>query len=142
LENKDVLIDTTVFIEFLRKRNKKSSYLWKLKEAGHNFLASSITIFELYAGAISKRHKEDLNKLLKWVEIITFSTAIAQLSAEIFNELKAKNQLIEFRDIFIAATAIKTNVTLVKLNEKHFTRIKKLKIFDKQNFTKKYGTKD
>ncbi len=63
MENRDILIDTSIIIEFLRKQNKQLSYLWKIKEAGFNCLISTITVFELYAGAITKRHKKRFKQI-------------------------------------------------------------------------------
>ncbi len=60
--NRNILIDTSVIIEFLGKQNKQDTYLWRIKETGFNCLVSTITIFELYAGAITERHREDLNR--------------------------------------------------------------------------------
>ncbi len=116
MENKNILIDTNIIIEFLRKKNKQKSYLWKIKEMDLNCFISTITVFELYAGAITERHKRDLET--------------AKRSAEIYKELKNNNQLIEFRDIFIGATALETNLPIITLNEEHFKRIKGIKIYD------------
>ena len=131
--NRDILIDTNIIIDFLRKQNKQQTYLWKLKEADYNCIISTITVFELYAGAITLKHKDDLKKLLKWLEIQPLTTEIAQLSAEIYKDLKTQNELIEFRDIFIGATAIKINIPLMTLNNKYFIRIKGIKIYDIQS---------
>ena len=87
----------------------------------------------MYAGAITDRHKQDLEKLLKWIEIIPFTQEIAKRSAEIYKRLKANNQLIEFRDIFIGATALEMELPLITLNEVHFNRIKGIKIYDRNN---------
>ena len=133
MENRNILVDTSIIIEFLRKQKKQNSYLWKLKELDFNCFISTITVFELYAGAITKRHKEDLEKLLKWLEIIPFTNEIAQRSAEIYKELKLNNQLIEFRDIFIGATALEMKFPIITLNEVHFKRIKGIKIYNRNN---------
>lgn len=134
MDNRDILIDTTIIIDFLRKQNKQATYLWKVKEAGFIIRISTITVFELYAGAITDTHKDDLQKLLKWFEIIPFDFETARISAEIYKNLKKENQLIEFRDIFIAATSIKANISLLTLNKKHFNRIKDVKISELENF--------
>lgn len=134
MDNRDILIDTTIIIEFLRKQNKQATYLWKIKEAGFNIHISTITVFELYAGALTNTHKNDLKKLFKWFEIIPFGFDTARISAEIYKNLKLKNQLIEFRDIFIAATSIEVNIPLLTVNKKHFNRIKNIKIFELEDF--------
>jgi len=131
MENRNILVDTSIVIEFLRKKKKQNAYLWKIKESGFNCFISTITVFELYAGAITERHKEDLKRLLKWMEIIPFTNEIAQRSAEIYKELKFNNQVIEFRDIFIGATALEMKLPIITLNEAHFQRIKEIKIYDR-----------
>ena len=131
MENRNILVDTSMIIEFLRKKNKQNTYLWKLKELSFNCFISTITVFELYAGAITERHKEDLKRLLKWMEIIPFTNEIAQRSAEIYKELKLNNQLIEFRDIFIGATALEMKLPIITLNEGHFKRIKGIEIYNR-----------
>ncbi len=133
MENRNILIDTNIIIDFLRKQNKQQSYLWRIKEADFNCIISTITAFELYAGVISSRHKDDLKKLLKWLDLQPFTIEIAKISAEIYKDLKSKNQLIEFRDIFIGATAIQIDIPLLTQNEKHFTRIKGIRIYDIQS---------
>ncbi|MBX6422010.1 type II toxin-antitoxin system VapC family toxin [Thermosulfurimonas sp. F29] len=64
---------------------------------------------------------------------IPFTQEIAKRSAEIYKRLKANNQLIEFRDIFIGATALEMELPLITLNEVHFNRIKGIKIYDRNN---------
>ncbi len=84
---------------------------------------SSITFFELQCGVKTERHVEDIDKLCKWIRIIPFDNEIADISSIIYQDLKRKNVLIEFRDIFIAATAIAENLCVATLNRKHFERI-------------------
>ena len=132
MEYRDILIDTNIIIDFLRKSNKQKTSLWKIKESNYNSIISTITVFELYAGATSERHTDDLKRLIKWLEIQPLTASIAQLSAEIYKDLKAHNQLIEFRDIFIGATAIKLNIPLLTLNDKHFVRIKGIRLYDRK----------
>jgi len=47
----------------------------------------------------------------------------AEKAAEIYRDLKTQNKGIEFRDLFIAATALRNDCQLVTLNRKHFSRI-------------------
>ncbi|WP_038056411.1 type II toxin-antitoxin system VapC family toxin [Thermodesulfobacterium hydrogeniphilum] len=58
------------------------------------------------------------------MEIIPFTNEIAQCSAEIYKELKLNNQLIEFRDIFIGATALEMKFPIITLNEAHLNELK------------------
>ena len=45
-------------------------------------------------------------------------------------ELKAKNRLIEFRDIFIAATAHQHNLPIATLNGKHFECVAQITLIE------------
>ncbi len=42
MADRGILIDTSVIIDFLRKKNKQNSILWKLKEK-HDCFMSAIT---------------------------------------------------------------------------------------------------
>ena len=128
MENRRIVADTSVLIEFLRKRNRKKSLLWQLMERNHSIVISTITVFELYAGAETEQHYEDLAKLLKWLEVVNLTEEVARTSGEIYKELKRKNTIIEFRDIFIGAMAIEFDLPLVTLHEKHFKKMEKLKL--------------
>ena len=123
--NRRILVDTSVIIEFLRKDNKEKSWLWRLQE---NFICfiSSITLFELLSGAKTDKHIEDIGKITKWIETIEFDDEIATTAALIFRNLKQRNQLIDYRDIFIAATAKNHHLKLATLNVNHFERIEGL----------------
>ncbi len=46
----NVLIDTSVVIDFLRKKDKRKTLLWRIRAENQCHL-SVITLFELYAGA-------------------------------------------------------------------------------------------
>ena len=121
--NPRILTDTSVIIDFLRKKNKRTSVLWRIRENNVCFM-SSVTLFELQCGAKTEKHSEDIGKLRKWIRTIAFDNEIAEISSIIYQRLKWEHKLIEFRDIFIAATAIAENLCVATLNTKHFERIK------------------
>ena len=122
MADRDVLIDTSVIIDFLRKRYKDRSLLWTLK-ANYNCFMSVITVFELFAGAVTEQKSQDIRKILKWIETVPLNTGIAELSAHLYQDLKHRNEQIEFRDIFIGATALFHRYPLATLNRKHFSRL-------------------
>lgn len=66
--------------------------------------------------------------LLKWFEIIEFDEGIAQIAGEIFRQLKKEKLLIDYRDIFIGASAIFYKLSLATLNIKHFEKIQNLEL--------------
>ena len=127
MEYKRVLIDTSIFIDYFRKENKKNTKLYILQKNGYKFVTSSICYFEYLSG--SKNREFDLI-LFKNIDIIDFDKQQASISAEIFQELKKQNSIIEFRDILISSSAIVLDIPLVTLNQKHFKRIKNLILLD------------
>ncbi len=128
MENRRILIDTSIIIDYLRKVNKSKTLFWKLVNQ-YDCLISSVTVFELYSGAKSTEHQKDIETVLSFLDIVSFDSTQAKLSAEIFQTLKQQNNLIEFRDIFIASCAISKKVLLATFNEKHFIRVDALNLY-------------
>jgi len=127
MEFPKLLIDTSIIIDFLRKKNKENTLFWKIINEYACYI-STITEFELFCGAITDEKKLELEKIINSLQIINFDENASLKSAEIFLSLRSKNKNIEFRDIFIAATAIVADLPLSTLNQKHFNRISELKL--------------
>lgn len=125
MEHRGILIDTSIIIDFLRKEKKEKSLLWQIRETSVCFM-SSITLFELLSGAKTNKQFEDINRIIKWIDSLSFNDYIAEVAASILRDLKSRNQLIDYRDIFIAATAMFHQLTLATLNISHFERIEGL----------------
>jgi len=60
--------------------------------------------------------------------VLPFDENVSLQAGEIYHFLRRTNKMIEFRDIFIAATCINYNLPLKTLNKKHFQRIKNLRL--------------
>ena len=89
MANTRILVDTSIIIDFLRKKNKEASLLWNIKDTAACFM-SSITLFELLSGAKTERHFEDIQKLTKWIESVYFDDHLAEVAASIFRDLKRR----------------------------------------------------
>lgn len=127
MEHRKALIDTSTIIDHLRKSDKQKSMLFNIADRVDLFV-SSITVFELYAGATDERKKKDIENIINAVEVIPFSTDIAKEAGSLYISLKKENRMLEIRDIFIAATAATFNLPIVTLNREHFERIKKIEL--------------
>ncbi|GAA4412500.1 PIN domain-containing protein [Nibrella viscosa] len=121
MEDRGVLVDTSIFIQHIRAKNKSGTVLASLNAS--RLVLSSITVFELLIGAKDSQRKLEIWNLLGGLDIQYVDVSVAEKAADIFVSLKAKNQLIEFRDIFIAATALVHRLPVVTLNVNHFERI-------------------
>lgn len=124
------LIDTDIIIFALRK---DKSVLIKFEENKNIPISiSMITYAELIFGA--KRSQNEQQNMIK-VRHIRDLYPIEELNEgvmEVFADIKAKmfnNEMrIEDMDLFIAATAIYNDLTLVTNNVKHFEKIPYLKL--------------
>ena len=128
MENRRVLIDTSIVIEYLRSQNRKVSTFVKLFK-DKELCMSTISIFELYNGATTGSKKQDIETLCGEIEIIDFDRNIAKTASIIYRDLRSKNKLIEFRDILIRATALQYDFPVATLNIKHFERIENLQLY-------------
>ena len=117
-----MVVDTSIFIEFLRKKNKTETVLFSLPE-NVQLAISSITLYELLMGATNKSKKEDIKLLTEDLLVLPFDRKVAEKSGEIYHQLRKENNMIEFRDIFIAATCLVYQMPVKTLNQKHFKRI-------------------
>ena len=79
-------------------------------------------------GATSKQKREDVDLLTEEVIILPFDREVSLKASEIYHDLRSSNKVIEFRDIFIAATCLVYNLSILTTNVSHFQRIKELRI--------------
>jgi len=126
LEDRRILIDTSVVIDHFRKKNKQQSLLYELSKENKLFL-SAISKFEFLVGTKPAQIRQT-EKIIEGFDILSFNSNAADVASDIAKKLKAKNKIIEFRDIFIAATAIANDIPLSTLNVKHFARIDDLEL--------------
>ena len=89
---------------------------------------SSVTLYELLMGASTPDKITDIKILTDEIPVLPFNEEIAEKSAEIYHQLRQLNKMIEFRDIFIAATCLVNNLPVKTLNKKHFDRIQELSV--------------
>lgn len=128
MEDRRILIDTSVVIDHFRKKNKQKSLLYELAKENILFL-SAISKFEFLVGAKPTQVRQT-KEIIGGFYILSFNSQVADVASDIAKELKTKNKVIEFRDLFIAATAIANDMPLSTLNIKHFGRIDDLVLID------------
>lgn len=129
MEAERLVIDTSIFIEFLRAKDKTETHLFKLSGQLDLYL-SAVTLYELLMGATNEEKISDVHLLTDDLPILPFSEEVAWKASEIYHHLRENNKIIEFRDIFIGATCIVNNAAIFTLNRKHFHRIKELEIYN------------
>jgi tRNA(fMet)-specific endonuclease VapC len=117
-----MVIDTSIFIEYLRSKDRTNTALAKLPTETVLYF-SSITAFELYSGATDIKKRQDIDTLLQGVFILPLNTDIAKNAGFIYQDLRRRGNMIEVTDILIAATALENDLPIKTLNTNHFQRI-------------------
>ncbi|MEX8548245.1 MAG: type II toxin-antitoxin system VapC family toxin [Mucilaginibacter sp.] len=129
MENKIILIDTSILIDYFRKSNKVNSKFVHLALQGFVFQISSVTEYEIYSGATPEQIPF-WDKFLNKVKVLPFDQNVVKKAVAINRILKQNRNLIDLADLFIAATAIANNLSFSTLNRKHFDRVDLLNIID------------
>ena len=129
MENKIILIDTSILIDLFRKTDKTNSALIALVKKGYTYCISSVTEYEIYTGA-SLVQSDFWDDFLQRTEVLSFDKSVARVAVDINNDLKRRSKQISVPDLFIAATAISNNLFFATLNRKHFERIEGLNIVE------------
>ena len=127
MESSIICLDTSVLIDYYRKRDKSKSLFFKLTKEYSVFAVSAITEYELYIGN-SQEQNIFWNDFFSRVIILPFDTKAVKQAVNIYKQLKQQNKLIDIPDIMIAGTALQNRIPLATLNRKHFERINGLQI--------------
>ncbi len=124
-----IMVDTSILIDYFRKTDKSKSRLFQLVQKFDEICISSITEFEIYTGA-NDLQIDFWKSMLSEFIVFPFDGDAALMAADVQNKLKQKRKSIDKADLFIAATAIANNLTFDTLNQKHFQHIEDLKLLN------------
>ncbi|MEP6684309.1 MAG: type II toxin-antitoxin system VapC family toxin [Parafilimonas sp.] len=111
MANELILIDTSVMIDYYRKTDKANSVLIKLLRQGNTFAVSAITKYEIYSGA-TQNQIFFWNQVFEGIRVFAFDEVDVDMAVEINTVLKRKRKQIDIADLFIAATAVRNNLSL------------------------------
>lgn len=125
MENQIALLDTSILIDYYRKKDKSRTVLIQLYKTHAKFIVSVITHYEIYIGATSEQIPF-WDNFFTGIIILPVDTEVSKVAVKLNSTLKQSSSLIDIPDLLIAATAITHNFPLATLNTKHFARIKEL----------------
>lgn len=123
-------VDTSVIIDYIK--GKESAR--ELMHSAHGALVSSyFCLAELYEGIErvsnpNAHEKPALTFFRNLKKIYGLDMHIAKVFGKVRAQLKKDGNVIEDIDIFIAATCLAYDLTLITFNKKHFSHIGSLKI--------------
>ena len=85
-----ILIDSTICIEYFRKKNKARTVLYHLVD-DYDLSISIVTTFEVKVGLISEWHYRDFENIIKKIQVISLDDLCIDKAVEIFHQLKMTN---------------------------------------------------
>ncbi|MBX2972516.1 MAG: type II toxin-antitoxin system VapC family toxin [Flavobacteriales bacterium] len=101
-----MLVDTSLLIDYFRKKEKGRTVLHGLAKVGHGLCISAVTEYELYVGATEDQHAF-WDELLRRMTVRPLGSAEVRRAASIQAGLKRQRKQLALPDLFIAATAWK-----------------------------------
>lgn len=126
--DQDVLIDTSVWIEFFRKSSGTGDAVVGLLSKGLVWIAG-IVLFELVQGAKSETEKAGIVSRLSSLNYVEMSVPLWRQAGELAMALKKNGINLPISDILLAAAALEHNLQIFTL-DKHFGSIPEVKLFE------------
>ncbi|MCH6198205.1 type II toxin-antitoxin system VapC family toxin [Aquiflexum sp. LQ15W] len=127
MEDKMIMLDTGILIEYFRKKEKSKSVFFNLTKSYTSFAVSILTKYEIFVGS-NETQIIFWNSFFDKIMVIPFDENCLQESVKIYKDLKSKNKLIDIEDIFISGSAIASKLKIATLNKKHFERVKNIEL--------------
>ena len=117
------LLDTNVLIEILKGNQSTLQIVEKLSTTA----ISSITVMELYYGALNKAELKQLEKFVALFKIVHLNEQIS-INSENLIKTYAKSHTLDIPDSLIASTALVQGYKLFTYNIKDFRFIENLEL--------------
>lgn len=125
------LLDTNIVTAILKENPKATNQLEMLNRQNEQVFISAMTYYEIERGLLAVkavRKLSEFDKFLKKYQLLLLDDmAIFKKASEIYADLKQRGLPIQDADIFIAATAIIHDLTLVS-HDSDLSRITGLKL--------------
>ena len=123
-----VLVDTSVLIDYFRRKDKGRTLLHQLAEDGCTLKLSVITEYEVYVGATTDQLAY-WDQVLEHIEVLPLGSREVRRAAMIQAKLKRQRMQVALPDLFIAATALEADLPVATLNRKHFVALPGIRLF-------------
>jgi tRNA(fMet)-specific endonuclease VapC len=127
----DILVDTDILSYYFKGIDKVVKNFEKYLENHETINICIITYYEIISGLKYKDAKKQLKLFLEFAKdcnILPLTNKSVEVSAEFYANLRKAGTPLDDIDLLIAGIAFENDLILVTNNEKHFSKIKKLKI--------------
>ncbi|MGC9996807.1 MAG: type II toxin-antitoxin system VapC family toxin [Terriglobia bacterium] len=113
------LLDTSVIIDALNDKRRRSELLAELAEQGHLLACCSINVTEVYAGMRQEERAKTV-ELLESLKFYPVTFLIARLAGLIKRDYARQGITLAISDVTIAAVSLYNGLTLITDNVKHY----------------------
>ncbi|OQZ01544.1 MAG: VapC toxin family PIN domain ribonuclease [Candidatus Brocadia sp. UTAMX2] len=122
-DSDNVLVDTSAWIEFFRKKAPYHKTVLELIDS-NSICCAGIVLAELIQGAKSQKEVDVLKEFLHVFDFIPDSTEVWEKAGELSFSLRRKGEIVGLADCYISVVASSNKVKLLTL-DKHFDIIRK-----------------
>ncbi len=122
-----LLLDTTVLVDVVRKRQGRADFLDALTLEGYQLTTSAISVGEIYGGLRPGEEKR-ISALLSTLYIYPATELIARQAGLFKGSYARRGVTLGLDDMIIAATALAYDLLLLTDNRRHFP-MPELKLF-------------
>jgi predicted nucleic acid-binding protein len=122
-----IVADTDVLIDFLAGRDPGAELVTAELNRG-DLRTTSVTRFELLAGARTTRQENTIRELLAAVPALALDEEAADRAAQIQRGLQSSGESIGMADSLIAGIVLSHGATLLTRNRRHFARVTGLRM--------------
>lgn len=122
---KKICLDTSVIISILKQDKNSDMLIHRLENC--EVYISAITVFELF---LRKSNLEVVEDFVSKLIVLSLDESSAKLASELHKNQTRTGDTVDLRDLFIAATAISNNCSLLTLDQDDFKRIKNLTLIE------------
>ncbi len=129
-----IILDTNVIIR--GERGTFDLSRWLASVGDEEFQIAAITIAELWHGveralsAYRVERQDYIRKILSLVKILPYTEATALEHARVWAALESSGTMIGFYDLIVAATALESGSAVATFNQRHFARVRGLKVIE------------
>lgn len=114
-----LLLDTSILIDVLRRKNQRNEWLAELVRNGHTLATTTLNIAEIYAG-MRPAEESRTEALLGGLQVYELHGTSARLAGRLKNTWARKGHTLSLADAIVAAIAIERGCALLTDNRRDF----------------------
>ncbi len=127
------LFDTTLLVDFIRRREVARTIVKEAEDGGERCATTEVNAFEILMGAfaggrLDETKLAELQKVLNALDVLTLDRAGALKAAEIAAKLRGQGRSIGALDTLIAGIALASGYDTIVTRDEAFRRVPGLRM--------------